>query len=78
MKLEVVGISAGDEKRAWALFPKSPMQATLHNEVVRKIESLRDELETSTRETFLETQLSLKAHRYLLGLIHRNDQLLTK
>lgn len=78
MKLEKIPISASEERRAWELFTVSPARSVLHNELVKEILSLRDKLEAAPSDKFIETQLAIKAHRFLLGLIHRNDSLPTK
>lgn len=73
MKLELIELPPNEEARAWSFFKTSPMQAALHNELVKRIESLREKLETAEKETFPIVQAELKAHRFLFGLIHRKD-----
>lgn len=79
MKLDLFPLSPEDEARAWAMMHRHLIQSTLHNEILRKIEGLRDGFESATTpEAFLDLQAQIKAHRFLLGLIHRKDPLPTK
>lgn len=78
MKLELLDVSPSEEARAWELFPKSLFYCVLHNEMVKKILALHDTLETTSPENLIKLQSELKAHRYLLGVIHRKDASLTK
>lgn len=78
MKLDLIPLSPEDEARAWNMMPRHLIQSTLHNEILRKIESLRDGFESATTEEFLDFQAQVKAHRFLLGLIHRKDPLPTR
>lgn len=77
MKLELIPIGPDDEKRAWAMLPHHLIQSTLHNELVRKIFALRDTLETTAPQEIAHVQRDLAAHRFLLGLLHRHDNLPT-
>jgi hypothetical protein len=79
VKLDLIHLDAEEERRAWSMLPRHLIQSTLHNELVRKIESLRDDMEKAGEpHKILESQAAIKAHRFLLGLIHRNDKLPTR
>lgn len=64
----------GESQRAWSMFPNSPMQANLHNELVKVIEADRNRLETCGTEEFLGIQQRVKAYRSILGILHRKDK----
>lgn len=74
-KLEVIPLPNGEEEKAWGWFTASPMKHVLHNEIVRKILALRDQLEKAEVGTVPNLQSEIKAHREFLGLIHRKDAL---
>lgn len=78
MKQEPIPISPSESGRAWDVFHASPMKAVLHNEILKRVATLRDQLESASVEEFIDLQHAIKAHRFLLGLIHRNDPLPTK
>lgn len=78
MKLELLEVHPGDAAKAWELFPGSPMQRTLHNEVVRLATEARDKFETTKVEDLPRLQCEIAALRTLLGVIHRKDKLPTK
>lgn len=78
MKLELIEISATDEAQGWALLPRHLIQSTIHNALVRKVEEMRNDLESASLEKVIELQAQIKAYRHLLGLIHRKDSLPTK
>lgn len=77
-KAELVELSPHDEANAWAAFMRHPIKDVLHNELVKKIEGLRDKLEKAEAKDFQSLQAEISAHRFLFGLIHRNDPLPTK
>lgn len=78
MKLDLVPLSPAEESSAWSWFARSPAKDVVHNEMVRQILTLRDKLEAATPEQVPGLQAEIKAHRFLLGLIHRKDNLPTK
>ena len=74
-KLEPMPLSDAETRRAWQLFNGSPMRAVLHNELLKKLTSLRAELETVKPEELLCLQNLIEAHKLLFNIIHRNDAL---
>jgi hypothetical protein len=78
MKLELFPLAPSEEQHAWSLLPTHCIQRTLHNELVRKILSLRDLLETTAASEIPSVQAQIKVYRHVLGLLHRNDKLETK
>jgi hypothetical protein len=78
MKLELIELSDSEEAHGWAILPRHLIQHTIHNTLVRKVEELRNELEAAPVEKVPQLQAEIKAHRHLLGLIHRKDTLPTK
>lgn len=78
MKVELIEIGPSDEKRAWEMLPRHVIQSTLHNELVRKIHDLRNAIETASAQDVPALQAEIKAYRYFLGLLHRNDNLPTR
>jgi hypothetical protein len=74
VKLELLPLSDYDETKLKALFPNSPIQAFLHNELIRQILVERDKLETCPPENILPLQLGIRLRREMLGYIHRFDK----
>lgn len=78
MKLELLPQIAPEAARVWEMLPGSPLQKVLHNELVSKILELRGSLEEAKPEQVLEIQAAIRAHKFLFGLIYRNNPLPTR
>lgn len=74
MKLEPLPLSEYDEAKLKGLFPGSPMQAFLHNELVRQVLVERDKLETCPADQLVALQTAIRCRRELIGFIHRYDK----
>jgi hypothetical protein len=74
VKLEPLPLSEHDESKLKALLPGSPLQAFIHNELVRQILVERDKLESCPPESILPLQLGIRLRREMLGYIHRFDK----
>lgn len=74
MKLEPLPLSDYDDAKLRAFFPGSPMQAFLHNELVRQILVERDKLENCPSEQVMPLQTGIRVRRELLGFLHRYDK----
>ncbi len=77
-KFEPIPLSPGETARAWEFFNNSPMRIVLHNELLKKLSTLRSELETVTPDALVDLQNKIEAHKLLFNIIHRNDALPTK
>jgi hypothetical protein len=75
VKLDPLPVSDYDKAKMEQWFPGSPMQAMLHNELVRQILVERDKLEACPPEQLAALQTSIRVRRELLGFLHRNDRL---
>jgi hypothetical protein len=78
VKIELLPLLACEEETVWDRLPGSPLQKVLHNEIVRKIFTLRDSIEDAKIAEVPELQAGLKAHKFLLGLLYRKNTLPTK
>jgi len=75
--MTLVPLRPDDIHKAWSLLPGHVIQHVLHNELVQKIASLREKLESVSPDKLSETQAELRAYKFLLGVLHRSDKLNT-
>lgn len=74
MRLELFPLTSGEEANAWGWFKTNSMRHVLSNEVVKRILTIHDELETAAPEKISALQSEVKALRFLHGLVHRHTQ----
>lgn len=74
MKLEPIEVSSFEASEVWKYMPHSPVQAVIHNELVRKILEDRDHFEKCDPGEISGIQQRILARRELLGFIHRSDK----
>lgn len=75
---ERMEINPHDEARMWEMFPKSPMQAAIHNFLVKELSELRLQVDKLPATDLSRLQAEIAASKRLLGFIHRKDSPPTK
>jgi hypothetical protein len=71
--MKSVTLDAQDEGKAWLLFPGSPVQIILHNDLSKRLEQSRTALETVGQGGLAKLQGEIHGYRNLLAFIHSKD-----
>lgn len=74
-----IPVDARDQSRAWADFPKSPIQAVLHNELLRLLKAERESFVRVEKWEKIEViKGRIEVLKKVLGVLHRHDPLATR